>query len=63
MADEKYCEKCKRGPADEILEKALKKKAAQAKKANNGGKKRKTDDDAISDEEQAHAMEGWLTVS
>jgi hypothetical protein len=61
--DKQYCEKCKLGLADEILEKALKKKAAQAKKSGKGVKKRKRDDDAFSDEEIARKMEGWLTVS
>ncbi|KAK8858701.1 hypothetical protein IAR55_002930 [Kwoniella newhampshirensis] len=48
-----WCEKCSRGPADDLLERAL----ARKKKGN---RKRKKDEDRISDEELAESLEGWL---
>ncbi len=51
------CEKCTRGPADEILQTAL------ARKKKGTKSKRKEDDDLISDEELAFQLEGWLEVS
>ncbi|KAL1408199.1 hypothetical protein Q8F55_005004 [Vanrija albida] len=52
-SDPKICEKCHQGPADEMLEKALKKKGK--------GKKRKQEDDwDFSEEERARLMMGWM---
>lgn len=50
------CEKCKQGPANILLKKALRKK-------QKGGKRRKKDEDAISEDEVAQQMQGWLEVS
>lgn len=52
-----FCEKCKQGPADVLLEKALR------KKQKGGGKRRKKDEDAISEDEVAERLQGWLEVS
>lgn len=50
-----FCEKCQRGPADDLLEKA------REKKRKSKGKKRKKHEDDMSDEEIALQLEGWLT--
>ncbi|WOO77567.1 Chromodomain-helicase-DNA-binding protein 4 [Vanrija pseudolonga] len=51
------CERCHNGPADELLEKALKKK-----KKGMAPRRRKDDDDDwdMSEEERARIMMGWL---
>jgi hypothetical protein len=54
-ANGQYCEKCQRGPADDLLEKA------KERKRKSKGKKRKLHDDDMSDEEIALSLEGWLT--
>ena len=50
-----FCEKCARGPANELLAKAI----ARKKKP---GKRRKKHEDELSDEELANELEGWLEV-
>jgi hypothetical protein len=55
VADEQFCEKCQRGPADDLLE------AAREKKRRSKGKKKKQHEDDMSDEEIALQLGGWLT--
>jgi len=54
-ADEQFCEKCQRGPADDLLE------AAREKKKRSKGKKKKQHEDDMSDEEIALQLGGWLS--
>jgi hypothetical protein len=55
LANEQFCEKCQRGPADDLLEKA------REKKRKSKGKQKKKQEDDMSDEEIALQLEGWLT--
>lgn len=54
IADHQFCEKCGLGPADDILHKALE------RKKKSGGKKKKANPAAMSDEEMAEDLGGWL---
>lgn len=56
VADVQFCEKCQRGPADDMLEKAQEKK-----RKSKGKQRRKKHEDDMSDEEIAQQLEGWLT--
>lgn len=51
-----FCEKCKLGPADELL-------AAALKKNKKGGRRKKRHEDEVSEDEAAEMLEGWLEVS
>jgi hypothetical protein len=53
-----FCEKCRLGPANDLLAAAVKKKKRAGKK-----KQKVEDDDEISEVEAAKALQGWVDVS